>query len=283
MSLSAARSILAVPEDESSWDCIRGERDSFIWTDDDEPIRTWNEIAAKSRLPATGHRIDSSAEDEREFLTYKGRTVEVPLTHSRDDGLIVLHTLARLVRQHSDIRFCVDSGHSSNLAFLALAPAAWKALEKEFGRKAVAYRFLPFPEDLGEFLDQAFSEENNREYREPERSLVEEKMAQELADYVSSLAKTCCPSVDVSCELQLVAARVLSLKIKTKTDAERDALSGDRKRVKQIVDMAQMRCAEHEITLSMAYIQSHESVTRDFAGNWEWGLFAGFNMLKSAQ
>lgn len=280
MSISAARSILAVPEDESSWDCILGERDSFIWTDDDQLVRTWNGIAARSKLPPVGHRVDSSAGDESEFLTYKGKTVEVPLTHSGDDGLIVLHTLARLVRQDSDIRFCVDSGHSSDLAFLELAPAAWKALEKEFGRKAVAYRFLPLPEDLAEFLEQAFSEENNREYGEPEGSQAEEKMARELADQVKSLAKACCPSVEVSCDLELRSARVLRLEIRTRTDAERDALAGDPKRARQILDLAKARCAGHKITLSLARIQSQETVTRHFDGNWDFGLIGGFNMLK---
>jgi hypothetical protein len=279
VSLSAARAILAIPHDKSSWPLVREKSGSFLWSDDDDLIGSWNKTAGKAKLPRAGRRIDSSGKDEKEFLTYKGKTVEVPLVHSRDDALIILHTLAGLVRADSDVRFCVDSGHSSDLAFLALAPDQWKALEKEFGRKAIAYRFLPFPKDLGKFLDEAFSEKHNRKYREPERSGVEEKMAQELAAYVTSLARVHCPTADVACELELEAARVMRLKIRTKTDRERDALVKDRKRIKQIASTAKARCAEHDVYLSIAWIQSQESVTRDFEGNWRFGALAGFHML----
>lgn len=99
------------------------------------------------------------------FLTYRQTTVEVPLTHSRDDQLVIVHTLARLVRRDSDIRFCLDSHHSSDLAFLALPPGDWKALEKEFGTDTVAYRFLSLPEKLKEFEKKAFSKKNKRQYK----------------------------------------------------------------------------------------------------------------------
>ena len=89
----------------------------------------------------------------------------MPLTHSRDDQLVIVHTLGRLVRRDSDIRFCLDSHHSSDLAFLALAPAHWKALEKDFGADTVAYRFLSLPEKLKEFETKAFSKKNNRKYK----------------------------------------------------------------------------------------------------------------------
>ena len=276
--LSAARSILAIPRDESSWDFIKEEHDSFIWTDDDT-VEQWNKIAKKMKLPRVEDRVETSGKDERELLTYKGETVEVPLTHSRDDRLVIIHTLGRRVTADSDIRFCLDSFHSSNLAFLALPPADWKALEKQFGRKAVAYRFLAFPKDLEEFFDQAFSNKNNREYGSaiPDTS-AEEQMARELTDYIKELVKPDCPSVEVSCDLELVSARVLRIEIKTKTDDERDALSQDRKRHKQIVDTAKKRCAEHKIMLTMAHIQSYESVSRDWAGDWKFGTFAGYKI-----
>jgi hypothetical protein len=280
--LSAARSILAISKDESSWDFIKEGHDSFIWTDDDT-VEQWNRIAAKLKLLKVKQRIDTSAKEEREFLTYKDKTVEVPLIPSRDDREIVIHTLGRLVRADSDIRFCLDSFHSSDLAFLALLPADWKALEKEFGRKAVAYRFLAFPEKLEDFLDQAFSEKNNREYASdiPDTS-AEKQMAQELAKYIKELVKPYCPSVDVACDLELASARVLRIDIKTRTDDERDSLSKDHKRHKQIVDTAKKRCAEHEITLTMAYVQSHESINRDWAGDWTYGLIAGYSIYSWA-
>jgi hypothetical protein len=62
------------------------------------------------------------------------------------------------VKHDSDIRFCVDSWHSSDRAFIALPPVDWQALEKEFGKEEIAYRFLELPKDLQHFLDQAYTE-----------------------------------------------------------------------------------------------------------------------------
>lgn len=277
--LSAARSILALGQEEDSWDFIKDRYKCFIWTDDDS-VQQWNEIAKRSKLSSVQQRIDAAAKGEREFLTYKGKTVEAPLTHSRDDRLIIIHTLGRLVRNDSDIRFCVDSFHSSNLAFLALSPGDWKALEKEFGKKAIAYRFLPLGEDIDMFVDQAFSDENNRHYASatPDAS-AEEQMARELADQIKELTRPDSPSSKVACELELVSARVLRLIIETKTDEERDALAANRKCIKQIVDAATKRCAEHKIDLSIAYVQSHESVNRDFGGDWSIGWLGGHKMV----
>jgi hypothetical protein len=282
--LSAARSILAIPKDDSSWDFIRDKHDIFIWTDDDT-VQQWNEIARKNKAPQVDQRIDSSAKEEREFLTYKGRTVDVALTHSRDDREIIIHTLGRLVMADSDIRFCLDSHHSSDLAFLALPPADWKALEKEFGRKAVAYRFLAFPESLEEFLEQAFCEENNREYAEDRRvrefQLAAEQRAPELADYARKIIKPHCASVTVSCERNAFVYDCIALEmmVKTKTDAERDALVIDRKAQKEIVEALQKWCSEREITLSYAYIQSQETVTKYALGDWNAARLSAFKLL----
>lgn len=277
--LSAARSILALGKEEDSWDFIKDQHNCFIWTDEDT-VQQWNEIAKKSELPQVEQRIDAAAKDEREFLTYKKKTVEAALTHSRDDRLIIIHTLGRLVRNDSDIRFCLDSFHSSNLAFLALPPAGWKTLEKEFGKEAIAYRFLSLAEDLDAFIGQAFSEKNNRHYASaiPDTS-AEEQMARELASQIKELARLDCPSAKVVCELELASARVLRLIIETQTDEERDALFANRKRIKQIVDAATKRCAAHSVDLSIAYVQSHESVNRDFAGDWKIGWLGGYRML----
>lgn len=267
--LSAARSILALSKEEDSWNYIKEETDVFIWTDDDT-IEQWNNIASETKLPRVDQRIDSSAKDEREFLTYKGKTVEVPLSQSTDDRLITVHTLGRLVRNDSDIRFCLDSWHSSNLAFLALSGADWKALEKEFGKKAVAFRFLAFPKSLENFFKQAFSEENNREYAsDVPGTSAEEQAVKEFAGYIRIEARVLCPSAEVVCMFDPLVSRDFGFIIKTKTDADLDKLR--RRFGESFLDWVRKFCAEQALVLTHAIIQSQESVNRGVSGDWSVG------------
>lgn len=176
MSIETARAIVAIPREKSSWDYIleRHDRpdgpDCFIWSDDEEFAERWNEIAGKA-AGSEDVRVEST-EDVGDafalFFTYKGTKVQVPLSFSRDDGLITIHTLSQLVKTDSDIRFFVDSYHSSDLAFLALSPRDWNSLEAEFGVDAVAYRFLAIPRNFDDFVRQAFADENNRTYPDEE-------------------------------------------------------------------------------------------------------------------
>lgn len=50
-----------------------------------------------------------------------------------------------------ELRCCVDS-IGLTFAFLALPPAAWQQLEGEFGKAAVAFRFMELPCDIDVFL-----------------------------------------------------------------------------------------------------------------------------------
>lgn len=173
MSIEAARAIVATPREKSSWTYLLerqacpDEPNCFIWTDDEEFAERWNKIAGKAAGSAdVGTEAKEGVGDKTFalFFTYKGEKVQVPLSFSRDDGLITIHTLSQLVKADSGIRFVVDSYHSSDLAFLALSPRDWESLESEFGADAVAYRFLAIPQDFDDFFRQAFSDENNRTY-----------------------------------------------------------------------------------------------------------------------
>ena len=67
------------------------------------------------------------------------------------EALPVVHALARAVARELPLRFCRDSWGGSTLSFIALTPAQWQALDREFGSGAVAQRFAPVPEDLETF------------------------------------------------------------------------------------------------------------------------------------
>ena len=166
--LAAARAILAIPLNHSSWNdyiVLPKHNDGFLWTEFGEQIERWNRLAGS--VPGAA-KVDKKIIDGRYvYLSYRGRTLQAPVKESREDDTIEVHTLSRLVKSDWDIRFCVDSWHTSDLAFLALPPATWRTLEHQFGADAVRYRFIPLPEDLDAFwkaFDRISAEAAKRSY-----------------------------------------------------------------------------------------------------------------------
>jgi hypothetical protein len=152
-SYAAARAVLAIPRDKSSWTRYiqRDEHaDEFLWTGNGEAVDRWNaQFAGKHGVQPVNFTVEGKKEDF--FLAHRGRKLQAPVKHDRDDDMVVLLTLNRLVKGIAEIRFCVDSYHASDLAFLAMPPAEWAALEAEFGVQAVAYRFMPLPDTMAKF------------------------------------------------------------------------------------------------------------------------------------
>jgi hypothetical protein len=152
-SYRTARAMLALPRQKDSWEhyMLKDEHEGeFIWTGDGEAVERWNELFAGKHDMETVH---ATVEGKKEhfFLAYDGSKLEAPVKHDRDDEMVVVLTLNRLVKGVTEIRFCVDSHHSSDLAFLALPPMEWAALEAEFGAPAVGYRFMPLPDTMARF------------------------------------------------------------------------------------------------------------------------------------
>jgi hypothetical protein len=144
----------ACTSSENSWKYIRTHHTAFLWSDDEDPVGTWNRIAARD--PALGLAQQVCGSDGRLDYQYGGQSLRVPLRFSRDDGLVAIHTLALLVRADSEIRFCCDSAGSSDKAFLPLAQQDWANLESAVGRDLTAQRFLALGGTFDEFLTRAF-------------------------------------------------------------------------------------------------------------------------------
>jgi len=149
----AARAMLALPPQHDAWERFiqKDEHEGeFLWTGDGEAVERWNELYAGKHDVGTVH---ATVEGKKEhlFLAYDGSKLQAPVKQDRDDETVVVLTLNRLVKDVTEIRFCVDSWHASDLAFLALPPFEWAALEAEFGAPAVAYRFMLLPDTVDKF------------------------------------------------------------------------------------------------------------------------------------
>jgi hypothetical protein len=169
-SYRTARAMLTLSRQKDSWahymqnEAHEGE---FLWTGDGEAVERWNELFAGKHDIGT---VTATVEGKKEhfFLAYGASKLQAPVRHDRDDEMVVVLTLNRLVKNVTEVRFCVDSFHSSDFAFLALPPGEWAALEAEFGSPALGYRFMPLPDTMEKFwprLQKTSDEVLARPYR----------------------------------------------------------------------------------------------------------------------
>ena len=147
---NAAHAILALPDEVggTAWDYMQDEplpHDCFLWVDMNEDTETiverWNTLVADGDT-LTFLRTNAGNMDEMsETFAYGGKELDIPFAYERSDAMIAVVTLNQLVKNDAELRLCSASSGSSELAFLALSPAAWKQLESEFGCDAVTKRF----------------------------------------------------------------------------------------------------------------------------------------------
>ncbi|MES3023221.1 MAG: hypothetical protein V4857_16775 [Pseudomonadota bacterium] len=234
MQLAAARTILALPRDQDSWPYINANVETFIWDEHGLEVDEWNAMVGKNAgFEDVTASYSNPDEEHATFFSYKGKSVRVPLVFGREDNFISIHTLSQLVRKDSELRYCIDSTHSSDVAFLPLTPAQWRALEAEFGREAVAFRFLAIGPDLEAFSSLAFADENLRTYAcEAEEATPVDTITQGIKEQIQLLAHMnySCAAVHTT----VILDKFLHLLITVDTDKQRDALRNNRTFKRQV-------------------------------------------------
>lgn len=156
MPLHDAEMICSIQAEDGVWAYIVDHPQSFIWSDDEEPTRTWNRLfgehfgTVRDELEADGAGCQQ--------LSFRDRSTTVQSKCDRDDRFRLLHALASITRPESDFRLCRDSTHSSDVAFLALSSEDWDKLESQFGTKEVAARFHSMESSFEEFMESGFAE-----------------------------------------------------------------------------------------------------------------------------
>lgn len=154
--LDLARTIVETPRNHSAWNEVivqNKNHDYFFWTDEVEfgLDGIWNKrfSNAETKFP----NVSLTGEYPEMAFHYKGNTVSIPLVEDREDNMIMILALNHAVKADTEIRYCIDSSGSSDIAFLAMPTKDWRKLEEQFGREAVAYQFLALPHDVEDFLE----------------------------------------------------------------------------------------------------------------------------------
>ena len=154
--MNAAYAILALSDEVggASWDYMMNEEGPFLWVDFCEGTDTiterWNEIVGDGTSLVLEATSGSSPEGHSEAFVYGGKMLCIPFEYQRGDAMIAVVTLNQLVKENSELRFCLASSGSSEVAFIPLPPSAWRQLESEFGSDTVAKRFRPLTADAYE-------------------------------------------------------------------------------------------------------------------------------------
>jgi len=148
-----AKTICAARTTEDAWDYIRSNSEAFFWTDDEDHVQTWNRLVGD--LPGL-RSISAEWRNDSLWLTYGGKTVQVPLQSDRIDRWISIHAIAQIGCSDFEFRLCKDSVHSSDQAFLALSAVEWETLESELGSNVIARHFLRVNKNFNDFLNEAF-------------------------------------------------------------------------------------------------------------------------------
>ena len=137
------------------WEYMAAHPQSFIWSDDEDPVGTWNRQLGNVLGAVNDKPIPDRNGSQR--LSFRDRIVEVQLEFDRDDRFRLLHGLARVTRTESDLRLCLGSTHSSDVAFLAMPLADWKTLESQFGVDTVDSHFLSLDSPFDAFMEAGFA------------------------------------------------------------------------------------------------------------------------------
>lgn len=163
-----------------------------------------------------------------------------------------------------ELRCCVDS-IGLTLAFLALPPAEWKQLEDEFGKAAVAFRFMMLPDDIDAFLKSSAAARPVRQYDDgpvvppaPPADPFESVMK-----FIDAAVNTVAASVDSETRVRPLMNKrgVLQLLVITSTIVTRDRLHqlpAFRKALERL--RAQLRT--EKINLHSVSIEAQEVIDR---------------------
>jgi len=265
--IATARAMLAVPRTRSSMDYMNDHTEDFIWDDYGEEVQQWNSlVGAAAGLGDVQQRVEGGRDT---YLSYKGVKVKVPLQFQRGDNTISVFTMAKLVQKDSEIRMCVDTWGNSEYAYLPLPPAAWAQLESEYGREAVAFRFLKLPATLDAFYAAASSDElAKRTYPDEPREPVGPSVAlfTQLDHDIEAQLKPAYPSLQVGF-FSVPLARTFELSFTTDTDAQREALRKDAGRLQELEPLIDKTAAATQLHLRGVQFVSRQTLGRDYGGD----------------
>ena len=152
------REILDLPKSSDSWNLIQENHSKFI--SDDDVRYSWSLFSENNALP----QLHIEQENLSASWQLLGNTVNLQLLGDRNDCFREIICLSKLVLPDFELKYCMDTWHSSERSYVMLSAEDWIALNKYYGAENVSHRFMAIPDSAEEFIEIAFCEENRRDY-----------------------------------------------------------------------------------------------------------------------
>ncbi|WP_115718959.1 hypothetical protein [Gallaecimonas mangrovi] len=153
-----AASMVALTADKDSWDIILKQPAAFLSSGDAIDV-AWDMVARQFSLPPL-----SLVATDNGGLEILFDDVRQPIENFAEevDPLRAFLDLNRAIEPAYELRYCIDSWHSSDKTFLVMSRNDWQQLEREFGEQKVAYRFHRLGQDVEQFTTAAKDAYQNR-------------------------------------------------------------------------------------------------------------------------
>ncbi len=155
---ATVREILELPKDSDSWDLMQENYTEFL--SDDDVTYSWEVFSENHAFPAL------CIEQENLSASWEllGKVEKLQLSGDREDCFREIVCLSKLVIPKFELKYCMDTWHSSERHYVLLSTEQWAELNQLYGNEHVSYRFMSIPESAEQFIETAFTEENQREY-----------------------------------------------------------------------------------------------------------------------
>ena len=161
--LAAARKLVAMKSGEQANTWLAAGADVFVVDFGDSAAHIaaeWNAGVGAAAPVAHEHADGQDPEGQQGgitgYLAYRGVRRPYSLRYERAvDAMIVVATLADLVRNDLEMRLCRDSLGGTRVSFVALHPTHWEKLVADAGQKPVDRRFVAVPAHFQELARMA--------------------------------------------------------------------------------------------------------------------------------
>ena len=102
------------------------------WREDDVDIANYCESILNTKSLSSHYRLEEGEEVPKLFITYEGKSHEVPLIIGPEDRHITLFSLNEILKPDFEIRLLVASARDCTLGFLPLKRESWDELENKY-------------------------------------------------------------------------------------------------------------------------------------------------------
>jgi hypothetical protein len=155
---ATVREILELPKDSDSWDLMQEGYTEFI--SDDDVTYSWE-------IFSEGHAFPALVIEQKNLTAsweLLGKIENLELLGDRDDCFREIVCLSKLLKPKFELKYCMDTWHSSERYYILLSTEQWVELNQLYGYEQVSYRFMSISESAEQFIEEAFTEENQRKY-----------------------------------------------------------------------------------------------------------------------